>query len=68
MPAKASDQSAMPNEQFFFRSGYRQAINHMHAIPRHILRVMLGLRSHLGQLARIELSTSLWMQMHHADG
>jgi hypothetical protein len=26
--------------------------------------VMLGLRCHLRQLARIELSTGLWMQMH----
>ena len=59
--AKASDLSPMPHQYFILWRRHRQTINHMHAIPRHILRVMLGLRCHLRQLACIELSTGLWM-------
>ena len=52
----------------FCRCLREQAINQMHAIPRNILRMMLRLRSHLRQLARIQLRTRFRMQMHHANG
>ena len=40
----------------------------MHAIPLHILRMVFSLRSHLRQLAGVQLCTGLWMQMHHTNG
>ncbi|SDO20222.1 hypothetical protein SAMN04490202_0156 [Pseudomonas reinekei] len=63
----ASDRSALPRQPGLFRLRHRQAINHMHAIPRHI-RVVFGLGCHFRQLAGVDFPTGLWMQVHHADG
>ena len=45
---------ALANQLRQLKVGSSKAINHMHAIPRNILRMMLRLRSHFRELAGIQ--------------
>ena len=60
-------ESALANQLRQLRVGGSETINHMHAIPRNILRMMLRLRSHFRELAGIQFCAGLGVQVDDAD-
>lgn len=64
----SAGESALANQLRQLKVGSSKTINHMHAIPRNILRMMLRLRSHFRQLTRIQFGAGRGLQVDDADG